>query len=264
VGQFRRVKGWGYDIVEVCIENPAVLTPSRVRAAAADEGVSVLVCGAFGPGRDVSHEDASVRAGGIDYLKRCLDFAAEVDSPLVSGPMYAQTGVTRLLEPTERDAQRVRAVASLAAVAEYAASRGIRLAVEPLNRFETDLVNTVEQGLALCSAVGAPNIGLLLDTFHMNIEEKDICAAIESAGDRVFHVQASENDRGTPGAGHVPWRNVIASLRGIDYAGSIVVESFLPTVKEIARAVSQWRPVAKSMDDLAADAFTYLSPLLQP
>jgi D-psicose/D-tagatose/L-ribulose 3-epimerase len=260
---FGKVRSFGYDQVEVCVEDPGRLTAAAVTRAAADAGLSVLICGAFGPDRDVSHEDAGRRQGGLDYLRRCIDLAAAVGSPLVSGPMYAPTGQARLLDPPARAAQWARAVDSLARIADLARDAGVRLAVEPLNRFETDLVNTVEQGLRLCADVGADNVGLLLDTFHLNIEEKSLPAAIAAAGTRLFHVQASENDRGAPGSGHIPWPEVVAALRSVDYRGSVVVESFLPTVREIARAVSLWRPVADSMDALAADAAAYLRPLLQ-
>jgi D-psicose/D-tagatose/L-ribulose 3-epimerase len=260
---FGKVKSFGYEQVEVCIEDPGRLTASAVAKAAAEEGLSVLVCGAFGPDRDISHEDEQRRRGGTGYLRHCVDFAAAVGSTLVSGPMYAPTGQARLLDAGARAAQWARAAESLAQVAEHARAANVRLAVEPLNRFETDLVNTVEQGIRLCADVGADNVGLLLDTFHMNIEEKSLPAAITTAGPRVFHFQASENDRGTPGSGHIAWEEVVAALRGIDYAGSVVVESFLPTVQEIARAVSLWRPVADSMDALAADSVRFLRPLLQ-
>src|SRR3954451_25094048 len=263
VGMFRQVKSWGYDQVEVCIEDPTRLTAETVAKAADDEGLAVLVCGAFGPDRDVSHEDAERRRGGLDYLRGCIGFAAAVGSPLVSGPMYAPTGQARLLDPPARAAQWGRATDSLAQVAEFARDAQVRLAVEPLNRFETDLVNTVEQGVRFCADVGADNVGLLLDTFHMNIEEKSLPAAIVAAGPRVFHFQASENDRGTPGTGHTAWAEVISALADISYTGGVVVESFLPTVKEIARAVSLWRPVAESMDALAAESVTFLRPLLR-
>ena len=263
LGLFGKVKSFGYEQVEVCIEDPGRLTASAVAKAAAEEGLSVLVCGAFGPDRDISHEDEQRRRSGTGYLRQCVDFAAAVGSTLVSGPMYAPTGQTRLLDAGARAAQWARATESLAQVAEHARAANVRLAVEPLNRFETDLVNTVEQGIRLCADVGADNVGLLLDTFHMNIEEKSLPAAITTAGPHVFHFQASENDRGTPGSGHIAWEEIVAALRGIDYAGSVVVESFLPTVQEIARAVSLWRPVADSMDALAADSVRYLRPLLQ-
>jgi D-psicose/D-tagatose/L-ribulose 3-epimerase len=263
VDVFAKVKRLGYDQVEVCLEDPALLTPDVVARAAADNGLDVLVCGAFGPDRDVSSEDAARRRGGLDYLRTCVEFAAAVGSPWVSGPMYATTGQARMLEPDERRAQWDRAVRSLQLAGELAEAAGIGLAVEPLNRFETDLVNTVEQGVRLCGDIDAPNVGLMLDTFHMNIEERHLPDAIRSAGDHVFHFQASENDRGTPGAGHTDWVGVVQALRDIGYSGSVVVESFLPTVKEIARAVSLWRPVAESMDALAADAATFLRPLLR-
>jgi D-psicose/D-tagatose/L-ribulose 3-epimerase len=262
VALFRKVRHWGYDHVEVCIENPSVLTAKVVANAAADEGLRVLICGAFGPDRDVSHEQSDRRRGGIDYLRTCIDIAAEVGSPLVSGPMYATTGQARLLEPRERAAQWQRAVASLREVAQYADAANVKLAIEPLNRFETDLINTVEQGLALCQAIGVDNVGLMLDTFHMNIEEKNLPTAIRQAGSKIFNFQASENDRGTPGSGHVDWRGVVDALRDTSYTGGIVVESFLPTVKEIARAVSLWRPVAPSMDELAEDGARFLSGIL--
>src|SRR2546421_5041234 len=166
LGLFGKVRSWGYDRVEVCVEDPARLTAATVAQAAADNGLAVLVCGAFGPDRDISHEDPARRQRGIDYLRGCVEFAAEVGSPLVSGPMYAPTGQARLLDPPARAAQWGRAVESLAQLAGYARDAGVRLAVEPLNRFETDLVNTVEQGLRLCADVGADNVGLLLDTFH--------------------------------------------------------------------------------------------------
>lgn len=258
---FEKVKAWGYDQVEVCIEDPAVLSAAEVAAAAKDTGLDVLICGAFGPDRDISAEQSARRATAREYLLRCVDFAAEVGSPWVSGPMYATTGRARLLEPAERAAQWDRAVTGLAEVAAAAAKSGIGLAIEPLNRFETDLVNTVAQGKRMCRDIGAVNVGLMLDTFHMNIEETKLGQAIAAAGADLFHFQASENDRGTPGAGHIDWIGVFTALRALDYNGSIVVESFLPTVKEIAKAVSLWRPVAESMDALAADAVTFLRPL---
>ncbi|MDQ0801356.1 sugar phosphate isomerase/epimerase family protein [Arthrobacter sp. SLBN-112] len=258
VDQFDVAKEMGYDLIEVCIEDPAVVSAEALKKASERTGLPVSICGAFGPDRDVSHEDPQKRRQGIDYLKLCVDIAQAVGSPHVAGPMYSATGKARLLPTDERRQQRQWAADSLREVADYAAERGVTLAIEPLNRFETDLVNTVEQGLELCELIGRENVGLMLDTFHMNIEEKHIGEAITAAGDKVFHFQVSENDRGTPGSGHVPWSETFAALESIGYQGSIVVESFLPTVEEIAKAVSLWRPVAPSMDALARDGLTFL------
>jgi D-psicose/D-tagatose/L-ribulose 3-epimerase len=255
---FDRVAALGYDLIEVCVENPALVSAAGLLAHAERTGLAIGVCGAFGPDRDVSSEDPKRRADGIRYLQACIKLAEAVGSPHVAGPMYAPTGQARMLSPEERKLQRQRAADSLREVAAFAADRGVRLAIEPLNRFETDLVNTTEQGLELVELIGANNVGLLIDTFHMNIEEKSIGEAVRRAGDRVFHVQVSENDRGTPGSGHVPWDEFFAALADIDYRGQIVIESFLPTVVEIARAVSLWRPVATSMDELARDGIAFL------
>lgn len=252
------VASLGFNILEICIEDPDRVTPAKVRQAAEAAGVRILVCGAFGPDRDVSHEQSQYRQKGIDYLKRCIDIAAEVGSPLVAGPMYSATGKTRLLSEEEREQQRFWAVEGLYQVGKYAASNGVDLAIEPLNRFETDLINTVEQGLDLCERVGLNNVGLLLDTFHMHIEEKDTAEALRAAGPRLRHFHACENDRGTPGSGQVAWNGIFTALHDINYQGPIVIESFTPTIKEIARAVSLWRPVARSGDDLARDGLNFL------
>ncbi|MCU1408146.1 MAG: sugar phosphate isomerase [Microbacteriaceae bacterium] len=248
----------GFDLIEVCIEDPAQLSTGSLIEASQRTGLPVSICGAFGPDRDVSHEDAEKRKQGVDYLKLCIDFAQAVGSPHVAGPMYSATGKTRLLSPEERAQQRSWAAESLKEVADYGAERSVLLAIEPLNRFETDMVNTVEQGLALLDLIDRDNAGFMLDTFHMNIEEKHIGDAIRAAGDKVFHFQVSENDRGTPGTGNVAWAETWKALDDIGYNGTIVIESFLPTVKEIARAVSLWRPVAPSMDSLAREGLAFL------
>jgi D-psicose/D-tagatose/L-ribulose 3-epimerase len=175
--------------------------------------------------------------------------------------MYSATGLARPLPTHERAAERARAVDGLREVAGYALQAGVTLAIEPLNRYETDMINTVEQGLALCDAIGVDNVGLMLDTYHLNIEETSIGDAIRLAGERCLHVQASENQRGIPGAGHIPWREVKEALDDIGYAGSIVIESFVPTIEEISRAVSLWRPLASSPDELARQGRDFLAAL---
>jgi D-psicose/D-tagatose/L-ribulose 3-epimerase len=254
----RRVAELGFDILEICIEDPQRVSASVMREAAQAADVGVSVCGAFGPDRDVSHEEADMRRRGVEYLRTCIDLAAAIGSPHVAGPMYSATGKTRLLPEDEREQQRRWAAESLRAAGEYAGEQGVALAIEPLNRFETDLINTVEQGLDLCDRIGLDNVGLLLDTFHMNIEEKSIPHAIRRAGARLRHFHACENDRGAPGSGHVEWGPVLEALRDTGFDGQMVIESFTPEIQEIARAVSTWRPVAPSGDDLARDGLGFL------
>jgi D-psicose/D-tagatose/L-ribulose 3-epimerase len=253
-----RVKAKGFDLIEICVEDPDTIDVPAIRARAAEANIGVTICGAFGANRNLSAEDDAVRGAGLDYLKRCVDFAKDLGSPFVSGPMYCAVGATQLLEKKAREKQWDRAVGSLRAAAAYAQDRGVKLAIEPLNRFETDLVNTVDQGLRLVDDIGAPNLGLLLDTFHMNIEEKDIPAAIGRAAGRIVEFHACSNDRGTPGEDPQPWPLIAQALKEAGYDGPIVIEAFTPEIREIAKAVSIWRPLARSQDALATDGLKNL------
>ena len=253
-----RIQAFGFDLIEICVEDPATIDVMAISAHAKLAGLGVTICGAFGPQRDLSADDQGVRTAGLAYLRRCVDFAFALGSPFVSGPMYSAVGKTRYLEAVERRRQWRFAVTNLREAAKYAADLGVKLAIEPINRFETDLVNTVDQGLELVREVGADNVGLLLDTFHMNIEEKDIPAAILRAAGHIVEVHASANDRGTPGEDHLPWAKIAAALAQAGYEGPLIIEAFTPEIREIAKAVSIWRPLAASQDHLAREGLAHL------
>jgi D-psicose/D-tagatose/L-ribulose 3-epimerase len=253
-----KAKGMGFDILEICVEDPATIDTAAIGKRLTGRGLAATVCGAFGPDRDLSADNASVRENALGYIARCVSIAAELGAPAVIGPMYAAVGKTRMLDPAERRGQWQLAAEGVKQAADNAAKSGIRLAVEPLNRFETDLLNTVEQAMEFLRMVGRDNVGLLLDTFHMNIEERDIPAAIRGAGDRVFEFHACASDRGTPGLDHLPWPEIVRALGDIGYDGPVVIEAFTTEIKEIARAVSIWRPLAPSQDALAQDGLHFL------
>jgi D-psicose/D-tagatose/L-ribulose 3-epimerase len=257
-----KVKNIGFDYLEICIEDPETIDVQTIRNHLNDSGVQALVCGAFGPNRDISSDNSEVRKHAVEYIKTCIDIAVELESPLVSGPMYSATGKTRLLSPDEKKQQWDWAAENMKIVADYAASKDIKLAVEPLNRFETDFINTVQQGLEFFEQVDRDNVGFLLDTFHMNLEEKDIAEAIKLAGSKIFNFHSCENDRGTPGTGHIPWNEVFQALKEISYDGPVVIESFTTEIKEIARAVSQWRPLAPSQDSLGEEGLQFLKKVV--
>jgi len=258
LGLVKKVREMGFDIIEICIEDPATIDASRINEALKENDLAATVCGAFGPDRDASSEDKNVRANATKYLEACIDAALELGSPFVAGPMYSAVGKTRLLSRDERVKQWSLAVETLKPVADYAGQRGVQLAIEPLNRFETDFINTVEQGLDFLGRIDASNVGFLLDTFHMNIEEKDIPGSIRTAGSKVFHFHSCENDRGTPGTGHVEWKEVVSALHDINYQGPVVIEAFTTEITEIARAVSLWRALAPSQDSLAQEGLRFL------
>ena len=143
----------------------------------------------------------------------------------------------------------------------YAADHGVTICVEPLNRFETSFLNLASQAIEVVDRVDSKNCGLLLDTFHMNIEERSIGDAIRAAGPRMRHLHTCENDRGAPGSGHVPWDEVAKACGEIGYKGPMVIESFTSKVKSIARAAAIWRSFAASQDALATDGLRFLRRL---
>ena len=251
----------GFDVIEVAFEDPALIDLDALAGRAADVGLGVLVCGAYGPGRNLVSADPAERAATAAYARTLIDAAAHLGSPVVGGPAYGAVGKTPAADPAARQRERDLAAAELRPLAAYAGERGVRLALEPLNRFETDLINVVEQGLALCEAIGSPHVGLHLDTFHMHLEERNSGAAIRAAGDRLFHFHACENDRGAPGRGQVAWPAIAAALTGVGYGGPVVIESFTPEVKSIARAVCIWRQLAASQDELAQEGLAFLKGL---
>ncbi|KAA3644713.1 MAG: sugar phosphate isomerase/epimerase [Chloroflexi bacterium] len=256
-----KLKEMGFDRIEVAVEDPALVDLAALKAALEKSGMKAIMCGAFGPGRNLSSLDPGERANAEAYLKWMIDAAAELDAGPVIGPMYSAVGKDRLEDEAEREQEWGLAVSGLKEMCKYAAERGVRLAFEPLNRFETDMVNVIEQGLKLIADVGEPNLGMLIDTFHMHLEEKDSATAIRTAGDRVFHVHAAENDRGVPGTGQVDWVAAFEALKDINYQGVVSIESFTPEVKSIARAVCIWREIAPDQDTIAREGLKHLKSL---
>jgi len=153
-------------------------------------------------------------------------------------------------------------VKNLKQLAKYAQKKGVQICIEPLNRFETDFLNTCDQGLRLVKAVGSRAVKLHLDTFHMNIEEKDQGASIRKAGKLLAHFHACGSDRGTPGNDHIDWRPIVKALRDIRYKGDVVIESFTTDVKVIARAAAIWRRIEPTRNEIATKGIRFLKRAL--
>lgn len=252
----------GFDRVELPIENIGDWNAGPARTLAARHRLGISVCGAFGPERDFLASGADVRNAAAAYLRHCIDIAEAVGAANVVGPFYSAVGRVRQIDHQQRETDLGLLVQQLRPLAHYAADRGVTLCLEPLNRFETSVFNTVAQANELVDRVDHPALGLLLDTFHMNIEERSIGDAIRLAGRRLRHFHACENDRGAPGSGHIPWDDVARALHDVRYDGPVVIESFSAEVKSIARAAAIWRPLASSQDALAEDGLRFLRGLL--
>jgi D-psicose/D-tagatose/L-ribulose 3-epimerase len=218
----------------------------------------------MGPGRDLRGSEEE-QAAGMDYLKDLVDQAVIIGNPArIIGPLYSVVGKADAVEPERQKIEFALVVKNLKELAAYAAAKGVELCIEPLNRFETDFLNTCDQGLKLVKAVKAPNVKLHLDTFHMNIEEKNQAEAILKAGDLLGHFHACGSDRGTPGNDHIDWKPIVAALKKIGYAGDVVIESFTTDVKVIARAAAIWRKIEPKRDDIATVGLANLKRLFGP
>ena len=248
----------GFDLLEVPIESTTDLDYEQAAGVVKELGLQTSVCAAMSPDRDLIHSDESVRKNAMAYVRHCVDAAQTLGAANVVGPLYSAVGRTWQATADERKRDVDLLVKELKELSAYAHERGVVLCVEPLNRFETSFLNLASQAIEIADAVGHPGCGLLLDTFHMNIEEQSIGAAIRSAGARLKHLHACENDRGAPGSGHIQWAEVVEACRAINYQGPAVIESFTSAVKSIARAAAIWRPLAPTQDGLAQDGLKTL------
>jgi D-psicose/D-tagatose/L-ribulose 3-epimerase len=251
----------GFDLIEVPLEGVGDLDYARIAQTAQELNLGVTACAAIGPDRDLIHPDETIRANAIRYLRHCVDAARAMGATNLVGPLYSAVGRTWQATADERQRDVDLLVRQLGDLAKYAGDHGVVLCVEPLNRFETSFVNLAEQAVEIVDRVGHPACGIMLDTFHMNIEERSIGDAIRTAGARLRQLHACENDRGAPGSGHVPWKEVAAACQAIGFTGPFVIESFTSKVKTIARAAAIWRPLASSQDALAQDGLRFLRTL---
>ncbi|MEV6521488.1 sugar phosphate isomerase/epimerase family protein [Longispora sp. NPDC051575] len=250
-----RIAHWGFDVIELPVERPGDWDPDRAAELLASLGLAASVVLVMPPGRELVAA-ASV-AETQDYLRHCVDVAVTLGAPTVSGPAYASVGRTWRMSPDERRSVYAELRENLKPVVDHAADRGVRIGVEPLNRYETSVINTVEQALDALPE----NCGLALDTYHLNIEEKKPSDAVRLAGSRLAHLQVCGTDRGTPGDDHFDWPDFAAAVGETGYDGPLVIESFTAGNATIATAASIWRPLAPSQDALATDGLAFLRTL---
>lgn len=256
-----RIAEMGFDAVELPLEDPSDLSVPAVSMALADTGLTPYVVGAMAPGRNlVEAEPAQVRATQ-DYLQACVDLAEGIGATAVCGPFYAATGRVWRLAPEQRQTAYQQWQENLAPVAQAARSAGVRLGIEPLNRYETSLINTVDQALEGLGDLLGQGVGLALDTYHLNIEERSSADTVRRAGEHLVHVQVCGNDRGAPGGDQTDWPALLTALDQVGYTGPLNIESFTADNASIATAASIWRPLAATQDDLATEGLAFLRSL---
>lgn len=259
---FKTFKKWGFDTVEIPVEDTPHIDPRHVKAQLDEHRlVCGSVCACMGPDRDLRGTPEQQQTG-LDYMMKLIDQMVEMDCPSLIGPVYSAVGRADAVPEDEYKQQWATVVGHLKTLCKYAEQKGKQVCLEPLNRFETDFINTCDQGLKMIRDVGSKALKLHLDTFHMNIEEKDQGKAIRKAGKLLGHFHACGSDRGTPGNDHIDWKPIASALRASKYKGDVVIESFTTDVKVIARAAAIWRRIEPTRDEIAVKGIKFLRKTL--
>jgi D-psicose/D-tagatose/L-ribulose 3-epimerase len=262
IGLIDRAKRLGFDVLEIPVLSRDPFEVETVTAAFRRAKVEPVVMAVMAEDRDLVHPDPTIRENGRDYLRYCVGLANRMGASLVEGPICSAPGRYWVATDEQKKKDFHLCAAALGDVAAYAAANGVVLSMKLLNRYETSFMNQVEEACALVDAVESPALGIGLDTFHLNIEEKRLGPAIEVAGERLVHFHASENDRGTPGTGHIPWGEVAAALKTIAYPHRISIVSFIPNTEMWAKALFVWRSFAPDMDLLASEGLAFVEALM--
>ncbi len=264
---FNKIKTLGFDFIELLVPEPGELNLKDTKQALDNAGLEVILAARVNLERNIAAADKKEHQSGIDYLKYAIECSAELGSKIVGGPLTGNplvfAGRPPLpVEENERLARKDRCVEGLSRAAAYAAQHDIILALEPLNRFESDVLCTTQQGMEILDAVDQPNLKIMLDTFHMAMEEASIPEAIRLAGDRIGHFQANENHRGFLGTGSVDWTRVCRALIEVDYTGPISLEPFRRNDDRFGVPIAQWRPPHEDEDNRLSASVAFINSLL--
>ncbi len=261
---FKGIKEVGFDGVEIALAQKGDFDYGKTLEQLKANGLECSgICGMLGPDRDIRGPDKEHIRIGISYIKDGIDAARAMESDLFTGPIYSAVGRANLESPEDRKKQWDTDVLNLKEVCQYAAEKEVYLALEPLNRFETDFINIADDAIRLVEDVGSSSLKIHLDAFHMNIEEKDSAGAIRKADKLLYNFHANENDRGAPGTGQVHWDAIVKALKDTGYDRYIVIESFTPDIELIARAASIWRETEESGWILAEKGLTFLKEMFK-
>ncbi len=263
-----KVADLGFDILEVNAGTVGRMTSGERRAlkAHADEkGISLTFCIGLPHAFDVAAADASVRQKGIEYLQQMARAVGEMGGGKIGGIIYSSWPAT--LPPGETDKRPYldRSIASMKEAVKAAEANNVLFNVEVVNRFEQFLLNSCDEALAYIAAVGSPNVKMLLDTYHMNIEEDFVADALLRAGDKLGHFHIGENNRMPPGYGHIPWTEIGAALRKINYQGDVVMEPFMVPGGQVGSDIKVYRDlsVGLDLDEEARKALLFMRGVLK-
>lgn len=253
---FPRIRAAGFDGVEVLMVKGRGFHARALRQGLAETGMECTICSVLAEGLSLISDDAAIRAKAVEQLRENIAVTAEVGAKIIAGPMVAPLGY---LPGRRRTAEEwSRAVDGWQQLGPWLAQHQVVAAIEPLNRFETFFLNTAADAARFCDDVAHPSVGILFDTFHANIEEKSIADGLRTAARHLKHIHTCENDRGTPGSGHVEWEEVFQAIREIGFDNWLTIESFGSNIPEIAAAAAIWRDLAVTPEAVAFDGIGFL------
>jgi len=257
---FPAVKAMGLSGIEIPMFEPSVLPVEGIRSACVANGLECTICAILPKHVNPISSDAGTRRSAVAYLNHCIESTAAMGARLLGGPLYSPIGYLPDHRPSEQEWSW--AVEAFRAVSETLERYDVDLSLEPVNRSETFFLRTAAEAKRLCEEIGNRRIGATIDTFHANIEEQNIAGAIRTLGRHLKHVHVSENDRGTPGRGHVPFPEIVATLREIKYDGYLMIEGFGYSAGEKSGPGWLWGAVDSSPEALASEGTAYLRKLL--
>ncbi len=254
-----KAKELGFDLIEIPIMEIEKVDPPRIKERLEAAGIGTIGSLAISDETDITAEDAATRERGVEYLTRCVKATAEMGATVMTGVIFSAIG--RKIEGKPGEEYWERSAKGLKRVARMARDHGVTIGLEPVNRYETFLINTCEQALRLREMIGEPNVGIHLDAYHMNIEEDNFYEPTKKAAPHLCHYHLSESHRGVPGTGTVDWKSIYRALVECDYTGTVGLESFIEVTEALRAATCMWRSLAKSTDYLYAEGLKYLRGL---
>ncbi len=254
------IKEMGFSGFEIAMFDPADLAVDDIRRAFEASDLECTVCAILPLGVNPISPDATVRKTSVQHLVRCIETASELGAKLLGGPLYAPIGYLPDHRPTKEEWSW--AVDAFRSVCDVLDSCDVTISIEPVNRSETFFVRTAREASSLCEAIGHPRFGVTIDTFHANIEERDIPEALTSIGPHLKHIHASENDRGLLGKGHVDFPGIVAALKKIGYNGYLMIEGFGYSPQEIDAPGALWADTSVSPEEIASTGARFLNQIL--
>jgi D-psicose/D-tagatose/L-ribulose 3-epimerase len=259
--QLNTIRDYGFDSMDINVRVLDIPTARLIKKRAGKLNLLIRGGGSLPLDKELLSKEREKRREAIEYMKSLVRIVHEMGSTFYGGIIYAPFSMLTGKAPTEDEFRY--ATEGLREVVIYAQDFRINVGLEPANRYETYMINTISDALRLIQHINEPNVGILCDTFHMSIEEKNLHTAITSAGSRLFHVHVCSNDRGIPGSGQVRWDDLFRGLKDIGYDGAITIEGFVDNTADVASGACIWRKFALSPEEMAKKGIKFISSMLE-